>query len=55
MWKAPVVMLCKMAPYMLNCLTLNFQDLIINSPYSLPQNSYDVCLENVVLYQLVLN
>ena len=29
------------------------KDLINNSPYSLPYNSYDVSLENLVLDQLI--
>ena len=30
------------------------QDLISNSPYYLPYNSYDVSLENLVLDQLII-
>ena len=29
-----------------------FQDLISNTPYTLPHNSYDISLENLVLDQL---
>ena len=32
----------------------HFQDLISNSPYYLPYNSYDVSLENLVLDQLII-
>ena len=32
----------------------HFQDLICNSPYCLPNNSYDVSSENVVLNHLVI-
>ena len=32
----------------------HFQDLISNSPYCLPNNSYDVSSENVVLNHLVI-
>ena len=32
----------------------HFQDLICNSPYCLPNNSYDVSSENVVLNHLII-
>ena len=32
-----------------------FQDLISDSPYCLPNNSYDVILDNLVLDQLVIS
>ena len=32
----------------------HFQDLISNSPYYLPYNSYDVSSENLVLDQLII-
>ena len=32
----------------------HFQDLISNSPYCLPYNSYDVSSENVVLNHLII-
>ena len=31
------------------------QDLIINSPYCEPQNSYEVSTENWVLFQLIIS
>ena len=34
--------------------TLYSQDLIINSPYCEPQNSYEVSTENWVLFQLII-
>ena len=36
----------------INPQPFHYQELIINSPYYLPQNSYDVSLENLVLDQL---
>ena len=33
---------------------LNSQDLLSNSPYCLPYNSYDVSLENLVFDQLII-
>ena len=38
-------------PYF-SCLTLNTQDLINNSPYCLPYDSYDASSDNLVLDQL---
>ena len=34
--------------------TIHSKDLISNSPYCLPYNSYDVSLENLVLEQLII-
>ena len=34
--------------------TFHSKDLISNSPYCLPYNSYDVSLENLVLEQLII-
>ena len=34
--------------------SFHFQDLICNSPYCLPNNSYDVSSENVVLNHLII-
>ena len=34
--------------------TFHSKDLISNSPYCLPYNSYDVSLENLVLKQLII-
>ena len=34
--------------------TFHSKDLIGNSPYCLPYNSYDVSLENLVLEQLII-
>ena len=34
--------------------TFHSKDLIDNSPYCLPYNSYDVSLENLVLEQLII-
>ena len=38
-------------PYF-SCLTFNTQDLINNSPYCLPYDSYDASSDNLVLDQL---
>ena len=35
-------------------LPFYFQDLISNSPYCLPNNTYDVNLENLMLDQLII-
>ena len=40
--------------YKLNVSVLNFQELISNSPYCLPNDSHKVSLENLVTDQLVI-